>query len=606
MKPLKLSALALAAALALGACSWGGAGQPAATGEAQAPAPPAASEAPVLQATAGAPSAPTAEATAAPAPTAEVPPPTGAMVWRDQVLRSDTVIFSVSGLAAPDAGRVYAGWLASDAGSLPLGPLGLGGGAANLVYVSPTQDNLLGRYDRVYVADVPEAMATTALTNVVLAGALPEGPLGHIRQILFQSEVTPGRLGFALGLRQEADEVFRHAQFLRDAYNAGDFFLERGHAEHIVNIIEGAQGGNFGDLRGDGKIQNPGDGFGLLQNGDQAGYIAGMREQAAQALASAEATEQIRLHAQHVQIAGENVRVRLTDVRDRALRINQAGGIADTQQDVLNLTALAEQAIQGVDLNLDEQVSPIPGEGGTLTAYQHALLMARIDLSAAAQVEAPAPVQQPQAPQLEKVIIRLGDDVFVPNKITIPVSATVVWQNEGQRAHTVTSDAGLFDSGALEPGGSFEQSFDAADRFAFFCQIHGEKGGVGMSGMLIVAEQSAAAEPAPAPAAAAPQDSSFVVASGGEAPVAVNDSLFTPNRLMVPAGTTVVWTHQGRQAHTVTADDGSFASGDLAGGASFRQTFEQPGTFLYYCELHGNSGAEGMAGVIVVTGRPPP
>jgi plastocyanin len=607
LKPLKLRGLTLVVGLVLSACSASAVTEsPSAAPTAQPPATPAVQQTTEPQALSTA--APTSAATAAPSvqPTPEPPPATGAMVWRDQVLRSDTAIFSINGLPTAPDGHVYAAWLASNEGSLPLGPISFSGGVANLLYISPTQDNLLGRYERVYVTDVPGSMATTTVTNVVLAGKLPDQALSHIRQILVTNDATPSRLGFALGLRQEADEVFRHAQFLRDAFNAGDLYLEKGHAEHLVNIIEGAQGLNFGDLRGDGKIQNPGDGFGLLPAGEQPGYIQGMMDQAQQALKSSDATDQVKLHAQHVQIAGENIRARLIDARDRALRINQASGIADTQQDVLNLVALAQQAIQGVDLNLDQQVSPIPGEGGTLTAYQHAQLMARIDLAQSQETEALVSVQAPQIPQLEKVIIKITDDVFVPNKVTIPVSATVVWKNEGQHPHTVTADKGAFDSKQIDPGGSFEHTFTKAGSFPFFCQFHGEQGGVGMAGTIIVADQSAAAAPAPAPATPAPAGSSIVVAPSSEVPVAINDSVFTPNRITIPAGTTEVWKHQGQQAHTVTADDSSFKSGEMTNAATFKQTFDKPGSYLYYCEIHGDSGGEGMAGVIVVIEQPKP
>jgi len=97
-----------------------------------------------------------------------------------------------------------------------------------------------------------------------------------------------------------------------------------------------------------------------------------------------DATDAIKLHAGHVQIAGENTRVRVQDIHDRADKIGEAGGISDTQQDVLKILALTQQTIQGVDTNLDEQVGPIPGEGGVITAYQHAQLMAGVPLAASA------------------------------------------------------------------------------------------------------------------------------------------------------------------------------------------------------------------------------
>jgi plastocyanin len=77
--------------------------------------------------------------------------------------------------------------------------------------------------------------------------------------------------------------------------------------------------------------------------------------------------------------------------------------------------------------------------------------------------------------------------------------------------------------------------------------------------------------------------------------VAIGDDTFTPQVLKIPAGATVVWTQSGRRPHTVTADDGSFDSHVLNTGDTFQQTFPQPGTVLYYCDLHGGPNTIGMA-----------
>jgi plastocyanin len=78
------------------------------------------------------------------------------------------------------------------------------------------------------------------------------------------------------------------------------------------------------------------------------------------------------------------------------------------------------------------------------------------------------------------------------------------------------------------------------------------------------------------------------------------DSAFQPRELTIPAGATVVWQHTGNFPHTVTADDGSFNSGTLQNGDTFRRTFNEPGRYPYYCEIHGSPGGSGMSGVIVV------
>lgn len=91
-------------------------------------------------------------------------------------------------------------------------------------------------------------------------------------------------------------------------------------------------------------------------------------------------------------------------------------------------------------------------------------------------------------------------------------------------------------------------------------------------------------------------------ATGGqtEAHIWVRDSIFNPAMLRIPVGTTVIWHFEGRNPHTVTADDNSWNSGYLKRGQTFKVTFNQPGLYAYHCIPHGLAGGHGMAGVIVV------
>ena len=77
------------------------------------------------------------------------------------------------------------------------------------------------------------------------------------------------------------------------------------------------------------------------------------------------------------------------------------------------------------------------------------------------------------------------------------------------------------------------------------------------------------------------------------------DNVFRQAVVRVPAGTEVAWSNDGRSPHNVTADDGSFASADLAPGGVFEHVFDAEGAFAYHCTLHGSPGI-GMAGVILV------
>jgi plastocyanin len=76
---------------------------------------------------------------------------------------------------------------------------------------------------------------------------------------------------------------------------------------------------------------------------------------------------------------------------------------------------------------------------------------------------------------------------------------------------------------------------------------------------------------------------------------------YAPGTRTVAPGTWVTWSNDGQDAHTVTALDGSFDSGDLDPSEGFSWYFDQPGTIEYVCALH-----PWMTGKIVVADSPEP
>ncbi|HVM02258.1 MAG TPA: plastocyanin/azurin family copper-binding protein [Acidimicrobiales bacterium] len=74
---------------------------------------------------------------------------------------------------------------------------------------------------------------------------------------------------------------------------------------------------------------------------------------------------------------------------------------------------------------------------------------------------------------------------------------------------------------------------------------------------------------------------------------------FRPETLTVDAGATVTWRQEDAGAHTVTSGtveqggagvtampDDKFDSGEIATGDTFELTFDEPGTYPYFCEIH--------------------
>lgn len=84
--------------------------------------------------------------------------------------------------------------------------------------------------------------------------------------------------------------------------------------------------------------------------------------------------------------------------------------------------------------------------------------------------------------------------------------------------------------------------------------------------------------------------------AGGDA-IVIRNFTFEPAPLVVKAGTTVVVTNADDTRHSVTADKGSFDTGDLDGGGRGNVVLDRPGTYAYHCDIH-----DYMKGTIEVRG----
>ncbi len=96
----------------------------------------------------------------------------------------------------------------------------------------------------------------------------------------------------------------------------------------------------------------------------------------------------------------------------------------------------------------------------------------------------------------------------------------------------------------------------------------------------------AAPAPAGAPAAAAPGRVPVGPVTGPLTKVVITGLQFPQPALEIAVGTTVEWKNEDPVPHTVTADNGSFDSGMIEGGQTWRYTFTTPGTYAYSCTPH--------------------
>jgi plastocyanin len=94
-------------------------------------------------------------------------------------------------------------------------------------------------------------------------------------------------------------------------------------------------------------------------------------------------------------------------------------------------------------------------------------------------------------------------------------------------------------------------------------------------------------------------DNGTVHAAGSGTPinytarVTIQNSAFTPSEVTAMVGGSIQWLNSDETVHTVTADDGSFDSGDLQPGATFGVTFNTVGPHPYHCKYHSE-----MTGIV--------
>lgn len=236
-----------------------------------------------------------------------------------------------------------------------------------------------------------------------------------------------------------------------------------------------------------------------------------------------------------------------------------------------------------------------------------------------------------------------GNPDYEPDAALVPLGNTIVWTNNDDAAHTVTSTTQLFDSSLINAGDTFrlETAGMSLGKYDYLCIVHpwmtasfelveasSERLAEGATATdpnsLPVEEMPVEETPAETPVepVEAPPAEEPVVEEPAEAPMAetptetvpadepadaitisipegsgvpgceVEDLCYIPSSVIVPVGTTITWSNDDTAAHTVTSGDltsgpiGKFDSGLFMAGKTFEFTFEETGTYPYYCQVH--------------------
>lgn len=88
--------------------------------------------------------------------------------------------------------------------------------------------------------------------------------------------------------------------------------------------------------------------------------------------------------------------------------------------------------------------------------------------------------------------VEMRDGFFDPETLEVAPGTTVMWDNVDDDEHSTTSGTncshdGIWDSGELNPGSNFTETFDSQGNFPYYCIPHC---GNGMTGLVIVGPTS--------------------------------------------------------------------------------------------------------------------
>ncbi len=246
-------------------------------------------------------------------------------------------------------------------------------------------------------------------------------------------------------LQNAANDLVIHADELATAAKRGNLATTKRHAEHLVNLIAGKNSSDYGDADKDGFIEDPGDGSGAIT------LLKTVREEAAKA------------GGKGADAAGVADKVNDAMVRSLASSktILQVADVKAAQAQIDEILKLTEEINRSKEKGVP-QIATLLGVSAAMPAV---------------------------VPETDAVTINIKDFVYAPKTLTVKRGTTITWVNLDQAKHTVSGDTrAQFDSRDMPSGKSFSFTFSAPGAYPYYCEYHGDKGGVDMAATVIVLE----------------------------------------------------------------------------------------------------------------------
>jgi serine/threonine protein kinase len=296
----------------------------------------------------------------------------------------DQATLVADALLSPPTGYQFEVWLVNKNQRISLGILNIDPtGKGRLTFAQAQGANLIALYTTVEITIEPNPDPNTRSSGVIAYSfTLPPDGLTHVRYLLASFPNSPDSTPLIQGLYTNVNLINDLAQEMGDASESGDNERVLQIAEAIHNIIVGDQNPEHKDLNNDGQVADPSDGYGLLLNGRNLGYLPAVYSEAEAAVKSTDATEPMKSQGEVVMASVQNLAQWSPELQTLTTVILNSPSDADTRQQVANIMALAEEMLNGNDINQDSNIDPAAGEGGARSVHDLAYRMADMPLEA--------------------------------------------------------------------------------------------------------------------------------------------------------------------------------------------------------------------------------
>jgi hypothetical protein len=309
---------------------------------------------------------------------------TGVLQFQDGSKIADQAMLIAAALLAPPTDSQYEVWLVDGSNRLSLGILTLDGSGRGKLTVTQEQGlNLVENYSGVEVTIEPNPDPDPNSSAIVAYSFYQsqEG-LTHLRYLLAKYPGSPNETALIQGLNTDIQTINELGQEMQKASANGNADRVKLNAEAMLNTISGDQSPDRKDWNADGQVDDPSDGYGLLLNGRNLGYLQAVYAEADAAVKSPGASQEMVTSGEGLKNSVQNLAQWTEQLKELLTAILADPAPADFDQKVAEAAALTTKLLAGIDANEDGQVEAVVGEAGAQVAYEQAYRMADMPLQA--------------------------------------------------------------------------------------------------------------------------------------------------------------------------------------------------------------------------------